>query len=663
MRPVPPSLGRLARLFALAVALGVAPAAAQIADTPPFQVAPGPGFAETPFDALVGAAGDGSLLALWRAAPASTQRNRVWQLDQTGMSLAPVVPLDALDNAFPQDVVPDGTGGHLTAFTSVQGALRVLRHAPDGTPLGTYDVQPDGTYVIVARAALLPAGPVYAWWSDLRVWARPYDLAGVPLTAPIEVGPIGTPPYVVTGSVRVAALADGGFVVVWSAYDNVSIYIRYRVFDADGTPRTPIVTLGGPVWASEVAGRPGGGFTIAGFLYTGGSEVHAWHYDAAGTGVGETVLAVLPAGVVALVDLAYDASGYGLVAWSELSQSGFGQVLRTRGRGLAPSGAAVGPAFDVAGSGTQPLRTVLALSGGRYLTAWTDTGLQASFASIWRVCTAAESVCGDGTLVGICEECDDGAANSDTTPDACRTDCTLPLCGDGVADVGHGETCDDGNDDRCDGCTPDCQVEVGLVCGDGASTPGCGEACDDGNLVAGDGCDQCTLERVPGGGSKSNDCLIEWIVNNPTNEPLLDARGDFSTNQRCVDDDPRCDLDGGIPGSCTFGIAVCANNTDIPDCQRSFRLQSWELLKPSASQAAKRPALAAIRAAFLTTVPGAVVGPSEANVCSAFALVPVTLKGEPGAFGPGKIVIKARTSDYDGRKDVDTLKLRCDVGP
>ncbi|MEJ2457566.1 MAG: filamentous hemagglutinin N-terminal domain-containing protein, partial [Novosphingobium sp.] len=51
-----------------------------------------------------------------------------------------------------------------------------------------------------------------------------------------------------------------------------------------------------------------------------------------------------------------------------------------------------------------------------------------------------------GTLVGVVngsEVCDDGAANSDTDPDACRTDCQPAYCGDGVADTG--ESCDDGN--------------------------------------------------------------------------------------------------------------------------------------------------------------------------------------------------------------------------
>ena len=38
------------------------------------------------------------------------------------------------------------------------------------------------------------------------------------------------------------------------------------------------------------------------------------------------------------------------------------------------------------------------------------------------------------------EQCDDGAANSNEAGAACRTNCRLPFCGDGV--VGPGEACD-----------------------------------------------------------------------------------------------------------------------------------------------------------------------------------------------------------------------------
>lgn len=40
------------------------------------------------------------------------------------------------------------------------------------------------------------------------------------------------------------------------------------------------------------------------------------------------------------------------------------------------------------------------------------------------------------------------------SPSACRTDCTIPTCGDGVLD--GGEVCDDGNATDGDGCDSDC---------------------------------------------------------------------------------------------------------------------------------------------------------------------------------------------------------------
>jgi cysteine-rich repeat protein len=40
-------------------------------------------------------------------------------------------------------------------------------------------------------------------------------------------------------------------------------------------------------------------------------------------------------------------------------------------------------------------------------------------------------------------------------PSACRTDCTVPACGDGILDAG--EVCDDGNNVGGDGCAADCK--------------------------------------------------------------------------------------------------------------------------------------------------------------------------------------------------------------
>jgi cysteine-rich repeat protein len=41
------------------------------------------------------------------------------------------------------------------------------------------------------------------------------------------------------------------------------------------------------------------------------------------------------------------------------------------------------------------------------------------------------------------------------TPSKCRTDCTIPKCGDGILD--GGEVCDDGNVNPGDGCSSNCK--------------------------------------------------------------------------------------------------------------------------------------------------------------------------------------------------------------
>ncbi len=80
-------------------------------------------------------------------------------------------------------------------------------------------------------------------------------------------------------------------------------------------------------------------------------------------------------------------------------------------------------------------------------------------------------LCGDG-VIDTGEACDDGTANSDTTPDACRTDCREAHCGDAVVDTG--EVCDDGNTVGGDGCAADCAVVE--VCGNSVLEGG--EVCD-----------------------------------------------------------------------------------------------------------------------------------------------------------------------------------------
>jgi cysteine-rich repeat protein len=109
------------------------------------------------------------------------------------------------------------------------------------------------------------------------------------------------------------------------------------------------------------------------------------------------------------------------------------------------------------------------------------------WAGLWTCVDAqAAPVCGDGRREGV-EECDDGSQNSDSRPDACRTDCTKARCGDDVKD--SREECDDGranNDKIPDACRTNCK---NAHCGDGVLDSE--EECDDQNKDAYDGCNRC----------------------------------------------------------------------------------------------------------------------------------------------------------------------------
>ncbi len=146
--------------------------------------------------------------------------------------------------------------------------------------------------------------------------------------------------------------------------------------------------------------------------------------------------------------------------------------------------------------------------------------------------TCQLAYCGDG-VTDASELCDDGASNSDQIPDACRSDCTPPRCGDDVVDLEQGETCDDGNVVDGDGCSADCVAEF---CGNGVVEEG--EACDDGNWDSQDGC--------------SADCRSDESCGNSIVDFAVDEECDLGANNS---DDPGtlCHTDCTLP-RCGDGI-------------------------------------------------------------------------------------------------------------
>lgn len=139
-----------------------------------------------------------------------------------------------------------------------------------------------------------------------------------------------------------------------------------------------------------------------------------------------------------------------------------------------------------------------------------STMTRAAFAlALTAAVLSASSSCDDGSiervtiLPGITDSAAEGgggeppASMDADTPDAlppCEGD-DCPACGNATQE--GDEECDDGNEQRGDGCSARCTLETAhpaAPCGDGTHAEE--EECDDGNIVSGDGCDeQCRTER------------------------------------------------------------------------------------------------------------------------------------------------------------------------
>jgi cysteine-rich repeat protein len=599
-------------------------------------------------------------------------------------------PLTVLNADLDSSQLATGRDGAVLQFGSPEKVVRLFGHGQTPGPsvtLGELGLSNSG-----ALTALPHGGFAAAWLEteafpvlgpQTRIVAQRLSPGGLPTGPAVPATPFENS----TNFPGIAPLGDGFVVAVRTQGD-----IRGQRFDATGTAiggnffialedsiaNTRVVALSGDrflvVWGRD--GDTDGQLFDADLNELGAEFTIATSFEPTGLAVNATGT------LAALVGVAH------------------AQNPTPRLRFFAPDGSSVGSDIDVAPSGrpdvdSDPSGNFLVMAGfqaraydsagaplgpsvnlgpfgptgvlhGVHLTGRSEGGffaMQSTFDKTYvgriTLCASGSAVCGDGTLVPTCEVCDDGAGNSDAMPDACRSDCRPARCGDGVTD--GGEQCDDGNHANCDGCTELCDLETGTVCGDGLPAPVyCNEQCDDANVVGGDGCSNaCKLERILGGGKLATDCYAAWRIDNPSNDPRFDKRFGVNPKQRCQDNDPACDFDGGVAGSCTFHLAVCVNNAPIPGCTPD-RLQSWSVASPTAKQALTRPVLAAVRSVLAGAVVSSVVGSSDPNVCSPNAGVVLPLRGGPGAFKVSKLTLKTRAALYDGAVDTDKMQLRCD---
>ena len=91
-----------------------------------------------------------------------------------------------------------------------------------------------------------------------------------------------------------------------------------------------------------------------------------------------------------------------------------------------------------------------------------------------------------------------------TTVDKCTV---IPnICGDGIKK--SSEICDDGNTVNGDGCSHNCQIEIGFTCSGGSqyTKDTCYEICGDARRV---GIEQCDDDNIYGGDGCNETCAIE----------------------------------------------------------------------------------------------------------------------------------------------------------
>jgi cysteine-rich repeat protein len=186
------------------------------------------------------------------------------------------------------------------------------------------------------------------------------------------------------------------------------------------------------------------------------------------------------------------------------------------------------------------------------------------------------------------------------------------------------------------------------VCGNGTLEPP--EECDHGaaNGTSGDSCDAVCKElppalRIPGGGSRTTDCALEWTAT--LGQTVVDGSGLPRTFQGCTDNDPACDADP-TAGTCSFHVWACLGGDDARLACPAAGVSSVEVRGPTGVRGA--PARVALVGALQAlTFP---VGPGEQ--CSGRADVDVPVKKS--------VKLRTRTHLAGGnKKDSDGLVLKC----
>lgn len=165
-------------------------------------------------------------------------------------------------------------------------------------------------------------------------------------------------------------------------------------------------------------------------------------------------------------------------------------------------------------------------------------------------------------------------------------------------------------------------------------------------------------------GPGKNRCQLEFGTVGTTTDPKVRVK------RSCSDGDPGCDQDHQFNNSCTIRIQVCMN---VPDARvagcTSAKIIRLDVLKPSlnSTEANKLIASGVIAAAKNAAFDqghiseaGVSYAPPITEFSCGSSTVKIPLVGTTGHARPGKVRIRARTTDNSGKtRSIGNLVLVC----
>ena len=276
----------------------------------------------------------------------------------------------------------DGSGGGIYARqyaadgTATGPEFRVNDETANNQDTPAVTALGDGGYLIAYTSFV---GDVYA--GHMTILTRRYDASG---NAGAETVLAATPHGNTLITPAVTRLDDGGYVVTWktSYNDGTGQAINLARFDATGAAVGSEVRIDTNVYgehAPQIAAVADGGYVVTWTAYStdsGGNDVHLRRFDASGIAVGgDTVVTLDPAGWQDNATVTGLADGGYIVTWAS-SNGDHGQNDGIHAQRFTASGVRAGADIlvNTTALGSDPHTRVIQLANGDIVIAWDGAG-------------------------------------------------------------------------------------------------------------------------------------------------------------------------------------------------------------------------------------------------------------------------------------------------